>query len=103
VKLPQGLIASLPLHALDREGYTKVPTSGDVGVLLYFQGDRPMAVWDLCPHMGAPLGQEDLDALKYRAKLFGRSNIAAYLAAGQFLYHKDDFVKHYGAANRPCK
>lgn len=49
----------------------------------------------LVERMHAQQVQEDLDALKRRAKLFGRGNIAAYLAPGQFLYHKDDFVKHF--------
>lgn len=42
---------------------------------------------------------EDLAMIKRRERLFGRGNIAAYLADRQFLYHKETFLKHYGRAD----
>lgn len=41
--------------------------------------------------------QEDLEAIKRRDRLFGRGNVAAYLAPHQFLLHKDDYIAHFAA------
>jgi hypothetical protein len=41
--------------------------------------------------------QEDVDMILRREKIFGRGNIKSYLADHQFMLHKDDFVKHFGA------
>ena len=35
-----------------------------------------------------------------RAELFGRGNIKSYLAPGQFMLHKDDFVECFGGEAR---
>jgi hypothetical protein len=43
---------------------------------------------------------EDMALIKRRERLFGRGNIAAYLAEHQFLYHKDAYVRHF--APRPA-
>jgi hypothetical protein len=40
---------------------------------------------------------EDIVMIERRAEIFGRGNINAYLADHQFMLHKDDFVKHFGA------
>lgn len=40
---------------------------------------------------------EDIAMIERRAEIFGRGNVNAYLADHQFMLHKDDFVKHFGA------
>lgn len=43
---------------------------------------------------------EDMALIKRREKLFGRGNISPYLAEQHFMYHKDDFIKHFGKVAR---
>jgi hypothetical protein len=43
---------------------------------------------------------EDMALIKRREKLFGRGNITPYLAEHHFMYHKDDYLKHFGQAGR---
>jgi hypothetical protein len=44
--------------------------------------------------------EEDIAMIKRRERLFGRGNISIYLADHQFLYHKKEFLEHYGKAGR---
>jgi len=39
---------------------------------------------------------EDMDMIKRREALFGFGNYQSYLAAHQFMIHKDSFVEHFG-------
>ena len=55
MRLQAGHIASIPMSKLDLRGFTTVETPSDAAVLVYFHEGKPKAVWDLCPHMGAPL------------------------------------------------
>ncbi len=41
---------------------------------------------------------EDMEMIFRRERLFGRGNIKGYLAAHQFMLHKDDFVDFFGTA-----
>ena len=39
--------------------------------------------------------EEDLEDIQRRARLFGRGNIAHYVAPHQFPLHKDDYIAHF--------
>ncbi len=40
---------------------------------------------------------EDIAMIRRRDEIFGRGNIRSYLMDHQFMLHKEDFVKHFGA------
>jgi hypothetical protein len=39
---------------------------------------------------------EDMVLIKRRERLFGRGDATDYLADHHFMYHKDDYLKHFG-------
>jgi hypothetical protein len=68
--------------------------------------DLPWFVWPLrswlqglVEKLHAQQVDEDVVMIKRREKLVGRANLLkVYLADHHFCYHKDDFIKHFGAA-----
>lgn len=65
--------------------------------------DMPFFLWPfrhklqkIIEDMHARQNDEDMVCIKRRAKIYGRENYSAYLADHQFLYHKDDYMEHFG-------
>jgi hypothetical protein len=65
--------------------------------------DMPFFLWPFRRYIERKLttlkiekDREDIEMIERRARLFGRGNIASYLAEHQFMLHKDAFIEHYG-------
>lgn len=83
--------------------YTAHPERNTTVMTFYVELDLPFWMWPLRKRMQTLIERmherqniEDMVCIKRRAKLFGRENYSAYLADHQFLYHKDDYVAHFG-------
>jgi hypothetical protein len=58
------------------------------------------ALQRLIERMHEVQNDEDMALIKRRERLFGRGNAAPYLAEHHFMYHKDDYLRHFGEAAR---
>lgn len=82
--------------------------SGRDATRMTFDVDLDMPFWlaparrflqGLIERLHAAQNAEDMAMIKRRERLFGRENLlAAYLRPGHFCYHKDEFLRRFGAA-----
>ncbi|MBI3544176.1 MAG: hypothetical protein HY075_12975 [Deltaproteobacteria bacterium] len=82
--------------------YTKHPQRDATVMTFDCEMDMPFFLWPfrnvfqgIVEKMHHLKDQEDLDMIHRRDKFFGRGNINSYLAEGQFLLFKDDYVAHF--------
>lgn len=92
-----------PVALKTRVRYDPVPERDACTMTFEVELDLAWFLWPLrfrfqtaIEAMHAQQNAEDMAMIKRREKLFGRGNIAHYLADGHFCYHKDEFVKLYG-------
>ncbi|MBI3558259.1 MAG: hypothetical protein HY074_18485 [Deltaproteobacteria bacterium] len=87
--------------------YTKHPERDTTLMQFDVELDMPFWLWPfrrilqgIMERMHYKKDQEDIEMIQRRAKIFGPHNISSYLAEGQFLLFKDDYVRHFGASAR---
>lgn len=90
--------------------YEEIPERKSTRMVFDVELDMPFWMFPLRGYlqrlvekMHAAQNDEDMACIKRRARLFGRENNSAYLAQGQFLYHKDDYVACFGPNSEMLK
>src|SRR5579872_7050282 len=96
-----------PLH-LDPDRPSLFPDSTGKKTVSHFavEMEMPFWLWPLRFYLQRKLtdlkvkkDKEDMAMIERRAKIYGRGNIASYLAPHQFMLHKEAFVEHFGSVN----